>query len=55
MNVNQSASATASQPTSRLGQFGLGDRADRLLSKEGLQATILLPHAASKNESKVLT
>lgn len=52
-NVLQSSSAATNQPTSRPGQFGLGDRAERLLTKEGLQAAILLPHAAAKNESKV--
>ncbi|KAL5107444.1 hypothetical protein TcWFU_002360 [Taenia crassiceps] len=53
-NVLQSSSVTTNQPTSRPGQFGLGDRAERLLTKEGLQAAILLPHAAAKNESKYL-
>ncbi|KAM7542365.1 hypothetical protein Aperf_G00000007122 [Anoplocephala perfoliata] len=46
------SSTGATQPTSRPGQFGLGDRAERLLTREGLQAAILLPHAAAKNESK---
>uniref|UniRef100_A0A915F0D3 Vacuolar protein sorting-associated protein 52 homolog n=1 Tax=Echinococcus canadensis TaxID=519352 RepID=A0A915F0D3_9CEST len=54
VNVLQSSSATTNQSTSRPGQFGLGDRAERLLTKEGLQAAILLPHAAAKNESKYL-
>ncbi|VDM16428.1 unnamed protein product [Hydatigera taeniaeformis] len=54
VNVLQSSSATTVQPTSRPGHFGLGDRAERLLTKEGLQAAILLPHAAAKNESKYL-
>ncbi|EUB61589.1 Vacuolar protein sorting-associated protein [Echinococcus granulosus] len=54
VNVLQSSSATTNQSTSRPGQFGLGGRAERLLTKEGLQAAILLPHAAAKNESKYL-
>ncbi|KAL5970473.1 hypothetical protein TSMEX_001768, partial [Taenia solium] len=53
-NVLQSSSATTNHSASRPGQFGLGDRAERLLTKEGLQAAILLPHAAAKNESKYL-
>ncbi len=40
---------------SRPGQFGLGDRAENLLTREGLQAAILLPHSAVKTESKVNT
>ncbi|VUZ56105.1 unnamed protein product, partial [Hymenolepis diminuta] len=52
-SVASSASSTGStQPTSRPSQFGLGDRAERLLTREGLQAAILLPHAASKIEAK---
>lgn len=35
--------------TTRPGHFGLGDRAERLLSKEGLQSAILLPHVAAVN------
>uniref|UniRef100_A0A5K3F7R5 Vacuolar protein sorting-associated protein 52 homolog n=1 Tax=Mesocestoides corti TaxID=53468 RepID=A0A5K3F7R5_MESCO len=52
-NVLQSPSVALSQASSRPGQFGLGDRAERLLTKEGLQAAILLPHAASKNDAKL--
>lgn len=59
-DLASTASTNAHQPqnpavaaTARPGQFGLGDRAERLLSREGLQAAILLPHAAAKNDAKV--
>ncbi|VDN97314.1 unnamed protein product [Rodentolepis nana] len=52
--ASSTSSNASTQPTSRPGQFGLGDRAERLLTREGLQAAILLPHAASKNEAKYL-
>uniref|UniRef100_A0A0X3PS21 Vacuolar protein sorting-associated protein 52 homolog n=1 Tax=Schistocephalus solidus TaxID=70667 RepID=A0A0X3PS21_SCHSO len=38
--------------SSRPGQFGLGDRAERLLSREGLQSAILIPHAAAKGDAR---
>ncbi len=51
--LQPSAATPAQSAASRPGQFGLGDRAERLLTREGLQAAILLPHAAAKNDAKV--
>ncbi|BHF68866.1 Vacuolar protein sorting-associated protein 52 [Sparganum proliferum] len=50
--TGRGSSVSAGAASSRPGQFGLGDRAERLLSKEGVQSAILIPHAAAKGDAR---
>lgn len=48
-----SGGLTATGAGSRLGLFGLGDRAVRVLGQSSLESAIILPHVATKAEVKV--
>ncbi|CAH8664418.1 unnamed protein product [Heterobilharzia americana] len=50
--TNNSTLSTSTNSGTRIGLFGLGDRAFRVLSKSNLESTIILPHVASNADAK---